>query len=241
MIKKSAVATLLSSNKVLGVKNDMDEPEDTTMPPNEESDEQMKNQANADTRVGNYIKLKYLLSTILNTEKMAESKQMIEKKIASFGRATTEADREETRDKLIGNLNKIFTGTQEKPNDKILTKGPVGPWKSSDLHIPCFTLKSQDTCNPTSMCIWKDKRCKTIVSDNKAYTLFLSKLADELLTNSNLRSNILENRHPTSENASEQNNQLTFYTKQDLTTYMKTHDFADNAALINAPLVHFDY
>ncbi len=121
---------------------------------------------------------------------------------------------------------------------RILTQGPVGPWKSSDLHVPCFTLAREDTCNPTSMCIWKDNYCKTIVSDNKAYTLFLTKLADELLTNSNLRSNILENRHPLSNT---KNDELVFYTKQDLTTYMKTHDFADNAALIKAPLVHFDY
>ena len=236
-IKKTTVADLISSKKLVGIKNDKKEPEDTTL--NEESAEQMKNQANADTHVGNFNKLKYLLSTILNTENMAKNKQIIEGKISLFAQAENEDTRKVIRGQLITSLNIIFTGTQKKPNDKILTKGPVGPWKSSDLHIPCFTLKHQDTCNPTSMCVWKDNRCKTIVSDNKAYTLFLSKLADELLTNSNLRSNILENRHPNINRR--QIDQLTFYTKQDLTTYMKTHDFADNAALIKAPLVHFDY
>jgi hypothetical protein len=226
--------TKLKNDKMLtDFVDEMDHPEDTTIP-YEDGDEQIKIQADKDTRVASYEKLKYHISEIIF---LNEKKQVIQSKIHDFANAQNETDKEEKQRKLIKIRKELITLLDEILVNT-LTRGPVGPWKSSDLHKPCF-LELEDTCNLTSMCIWKNKDCWAIVPDNKTYTLFLSKVADELLTNGNLRSNILENRHPLTSQKQEQ--QLTFYSKQDLTTYMKTHDFADNTALIKAPLVHFDY
>lgn len=206
--------------------------EDTSFAPRN-GDKQKIFQANADTQRANYEKIKHMLSSILDLQEMADTKATLEERLKRFAQAKTEFSRKDLRTIVIRILHKILGA------GNALTQGPLGPWSASDLHQPCFQSPTKDTCNATSMCIWQDQVCKTIVPDNRQYLLILSKLADELLTNRNLRNDILENRHPTNK----QNQQLVFYTKHDLITYIKTHDFADNAALIKAPtpFVHFDY